>query len=804
MIVTYNWLKDYVDFNLSPDELSHRLTMAGLEVDFMEKLGEGLDSVIVARLVSVDPHPEADKLTLCQVDTGSETIPVVCGARNHKAGDLVALAQVGSVLPGDFKIKKSKIRGQVSMGMLCSETELGLAEQADGIIILAEGLELGLPVFDALGLKDVRYEIGLTPNRPDCLSVVGVAREVSAMTGQSLALPAPQITEEGPDINTLTSVTVEENALCPRYAARLIQGVKIGPSPQWMVQRLESVGMRSINNVVDVTNFVLLELGHPLHAFDFNLLEEKRIVVKSAGDNETFVTLDSEKRQLNSSDLTICDGRGAVALAGIMGGENSEIKDETTDVLLESAYFNPLTVRRTSKRLGIHTESSHRFERGADFDMVPLALDRAAALIQELAGGAIARGRIDVYPQKIDKATIALNAARTSAVLGMEVDAQEIKELLGSIGCDIQISYERDDAPLSVTIPSFRPDIEREIDLVEEVARLKGYDNIPVTMPASRMICHRPPQHRNAVRRLRDFMVGRGFSETISYSFVSPGLWDKILLAADDSRRDTVKVLNPLTEDQSVMRTTLLPSLLEIASRNIAYRNSDLSLFEVRPVFLPVAGEELPEERMRLTAVLCGNRSPEGWAQGKGAVDFYDLKGVAEGVLANFNVAGVKWDAEQSEPYLHPGKSCTLRTRKEVLGTLGEVHPRVLENFEIECPVYVLDLDLGALFGLSLEHKGFYPLSKFPDVYRDSAFLIDEGVSAGEVFDVLKGVKVKNLEDVVLFDLYRGKGVPEGKKSFAIRARYRSLEKTLTDEEIQSLHGKIIRALEKTLGAEIR
>ncbi len=804
MIVTYNWLKDYVDFNLSPDELSHRLTMAGLEVDFMEKLGEGLDSVIVARLVSVDSHPEADKLTLCQVDTGSETIPVVCGARNHKTGDLVALAQVGSVLPGDFKIKKSKIRGQVSMGMLCSETELGLAEEADGIIILPEGLEPGVPVFDALGLKDVRYELGLTPNRPDCLSVVGVAREVSAMAGKPLALPTPHITEEGPDINTLTSVTVEEADLCPRYAARLIQGVKIGPSPPWMVQRLESVGMRSINNVVDVTNFVLLELGHPLHAFDFDLLEEKRIVVKRAADNETFVTLDSEKRQLNATDLTIGDGRGAVALAGIMGGENSEIKDETTDVLLESAYFNPLTVRRTSKRLGIHTESSHRFERGADFDMVPLALDRAAALIQELAGGVIARGRIDVYPKKIDKTVLTLNSAKASSVLGMEIDALEIKELIGSIGFDAKVSYDRDDAPLSVTIPSFRPDIEREIDIIEEVARLKGYDNIPVTMPASRMICHRPPQHWTAVRRLRDYLVGSGFSETISYSFVSAGLWDKIQLAADDSRRHTVQVLNPLTEEQAVMRTTLVPSLLEIASRNIAYRNSDLRLFEVRPVFQPIAGEELPEEKMRLTAVLCGSRDPEGWAQGKGAVDFFDLKGVAEGILSAFNISGVKWDAEQSEAFLHPGKSCTLRTRKEVLGTLGEVHPRVLENFEIDSPVYVLDLDLGALFGLSVEHMGFHPLSKFPDVYRDSAFLIDEGVSAGDLFDALKGIKVKNVEDVVLFDLYRGKGVPEGKKSFAIRVRYRSLEKTLTDEEIQSLHGKITRTIENKLGAEIR
>jgi len=804
MIVTYNWLKDYVDFSFSPEELSHRLTMAGLEVDAMDKLGAGLDTVVVARLQAVDPHPEADRLTLCRVDTGSQILQIVCGAQNHRAGDLVALAQVGSVLPGDFLIKKSKIRGLESFGMLCSEKELALADTSEGIMILPPELPLGIPVFEALGLKDVRFELGLTPNRPDCLSVVGVAREVSAMAGNPLKRPVPTIVESGAPIETETSVTIVEPDRCPRYAARLIKGVKIGPSPEWMVRRLEAVGMRSINNVVDVTNFVLLELGHPLHAFDFNLLRDRRIVVKSAGEGDRFATLDSQIRELKASDLTICDGQGPVALAGIMGGENSEIKPETTDVLLESAYFDPTTIRRTSKRLGIHTESSHRFERGADVDMVPLALDRATALIQQLAGGSVARGRIDVYPRELPKKSLSLTVSRTNEVLGLALAVNDIERLLSSIGLAAHPVQGTDGGRLTVEVPSFRPDIEREIDLIEEIARLNGYDRIPVTMPIGQSISHRLPSHRRQMRRLRDYMVGAGCSEMINYSFVSSTAWDRIALPADDLRRRTVRVLNPLTEEQAVMRTSLVPSVLESVARNLAYRNNDLRIFELRPVFLVDEQNELPTEQMRLTAALCGRRAPDGWAQERSGIDFYDLKGLVEGILGQFPLSDAQWDSAAVEPFLHPGKACAIRSQGQIVGTLGEVHPRILQSFEIDQPVYLLDLNLAALFALATGHTGFRPLSRYPDIYRDSAFLIDEEIPAARVFAALAEVKNKNLEDVVLFDVYRGQGVPQGKKSLAIRARYRSLEKTLTDEEIQSVHGKIVRTLQKNLGAEIR
>ena len=803
MIVTSNWLKDFVDFDLSPEELSHRLTMVGLEIDAMEKLGEGLDSVIVARLASVEPHPEADRLTLCQVETGSETVQVVCGATNHRSGDLVALAQVGSVLPGDFKIKKSKIRGVESQGMLCSEKELHLAEESAGIMILPPGLTLGQPVFAALGLKDVRLELGLTPNRADCLSVIGVAREVAAMVGQKVHLPSSPLLELGRAMADETSVTIEQPAMCPRYAARLIKGVKIGPSPEWLVRRLEAVGTRSISNVVDVTNYVLLELGHPLHAFDFNLLRGRRIVVKEAQPGTSFTTLDSQVRLLQAGDLVICDAEGPVALAGIMGGENSEIGPQTVDILLESAYFDPMTIRRTSKRLGIHSESSHRFERGADIDMVPVALDRAAALILEVAGGTLAQGAIDNYPHKIPGRRVTITARRTGEILGVKLDALEIKQLLSGLGLKCQLEVDRADGALTVDIPAYRHDLEREIDLIEEVARLNGYDKIPTTMPASRMLAQQAGS-REYVSRLRNLMVAAGFAEVINYSFISPTAYHRIGLNDTDRRHTSVAIVNPLTEEQSVMRTTLVPSLLETLTRNLCYRSRDLALFELRPVFLPKVDQELPEEALRITAVLCGRRAPEGWNQGADMVDFFDIKGVAQTLCQSFHLGELTWDNRAGEPFLHPGKSCTLSSGKQVLGTLGEVHPQVLEAYGIDLPVYLLDLAVPQLISAGALHGGFKPLSRFPDVYRDSAFLLDDAVTAQAVLDLIGTVKIKDLEDVVLFDLYRGKGIPEGKKSLGVRLRYRSMEKTLTDEEVTKAHGKVVQALIAQLGAEIR
>ncbi len=801
MVVTYNWLKEFVDFDLSPEELSHRLTMAGLEVDAMEKMGAGLESVIVAHLVSVDKHPDAERLTVCKVNTGSEEIQIVCGATNHKAGDYVALAQVGTVLPGDFKIKKSKIRGEVSQGMLCSEKELGLSEESEGIMILPEGLTLGQPFFEATGLADVRYEIGLTPNRADCLSVVGVAREVAAMVNKPLQIPNPVVTETGDAIEKETSVEIIDAEQGPRYMARLIKDVKIGPSPQWLVKRLESVGLRSINNVVDVTNYVMMELGHPLHAFDFNLLRGKKIIVRCPGETK-FKTLDDQEHQLAEADLAICDAEGPVALAGIMGGQNSEIQPETTDVLLESAFFDPLTIRRTSKRLGIHTDSSHRFERGADVNMVPVALDRATALIAELADGKIAKGAIDAYPTKISERQVAITLAKTNAILGLELKLDEVSKMLNSIG--LAVSSGADAASLSVGIPTFRPDLEREIDLIEEVARLNGYDNIPVTMPSGESVDHPVSEHQLVVKKLRESIVAQGFSEVINYSFISPASYDRINLDSADSRRQNVAVMNPLTEEQSVMRTSLLPSLLDNIAHNLSYRSLDLSLFELRPVFRPVKGEELPYEPTFLSGAMCGRREPFGWNQVGDSFDFFDLKGVVETLLATLRIENIKWNPETSEPYLHPGKSCTVYSGEQYLGVFGEVHPNVLDAYDINDPVYIFELNVEELINASAGQIKFSQISRYPDVYRDSAFLLDDEIVADVILSTIHKSQGKLVESVNLFDVYRGKGVPEGKKSIAIRVQYRSSERTLTDDEINKAHGRIVKVMEKQLGAQLR
>ena len=800
MKVTYNWLKEFVDFALSSEELADVLTMLGLEVEGMEKQGCGMDDVVVALVEEKRQHPNADKLSLCRVNNGRQVLDVVCGAQNFQQGDTVALAQIGATLPGDFKIKRSRIRGEESCGMLCSEKELGLAEESAGIMVLPQGLVLGTPIFEALGLKDTLLEIGLTPNRADCLSVAGIAREIAAKLGTGVRYPDAAINEGADAADATIGVTIEDADLCPRYAARYISGCRIAPSPEWLVKRLNAVGMRSISNVVDVTNLVMMELGHPLHAFDCDQLDGRRIVVRRAGEGELFTTLDDQQRKLTADDLVICDAARPVALAGVMGGLNSEISDTTANILLESAWFKPAAIRRTSKRLGLHTESSHRFERGADIGMVIRALDRAASLIAQLSGGTVARGVVDVYPGEVTPPAVTLRPGRVGALLGIEVPKREVVEILKRLECAVRETVE---GALEVVPPTYRIDIEREIDLVEEVARMKGFDAIPATMPIARVVSDRPTLHQRMERSVRDILVSHGLNEIINFSFTSPDAADKLLLPAEDIRRTAIKLANPLVAEQSVMRTSLLPGVLEVVARNTSFRTMDLKLFEIRRRYLPTA-EAMPHEPLCIAGAFTGSRVDTSWSSSRDTVDFYDVKGVMENLLDLLHIRGVMWVADAPEPYYHPGKSCSVMAGKERIGTFGEVHPTVQANFEIEKPVYAFELDFEKLVTLASQKRTISAPSRFPDSTRDIAMLVADDVQAERIVSCVNGVRAREIEQVEIFDLYRGAGIQEGFKSIAIRIRYRSYERTLTDDEIGVIHAKVIAALVNKLNVSIR
>ena len=801
MIVTYNWLKEFVDLEIPPAQLADLLTMLGLEVEGMELRGEGMDSVVVAVVEEKLQHPNADKLSLCKVNNGKEILDIVCGAQNFQVGDKVALAQIGTVLPGDFRIKRSKIRGEESWGMLCSETELGFSDESAGIMILPQEFDLGIPLFQALGLKDTIFEIGLTPNRADCLSVIGVAREIAAKLGIPVKYPGHAVEEKGEVISDITSVVVDDSQLCPRYTARYISGCKIGPSPGWLVSRLKSVGLRSINNVVDITNYVLMEYGHPLHAFDFDQLSSGKIIVRRAQEGETFRTLDGQERLLNTMDLTICDGNKSVALAGIMGGENSEISASTTNILLESAYFNPSSTRLTSKRLGLHTDASHRFERGADINILIRAIDRASALIADLSGGTVAKGVLDVYPAKFAPKKITVRVDTINRNLGLQLTGEEINRIFRNLEFEVE-SVEP--GIFEVSIPSFRVDIDREIDLVEEIARLNGFENIPATMPIAGVSSDLPPRHQRMEKRLRNLMSAQGFNEVINFSFISPVVFDKLLLQENDPRRATVKLRNPLVEEQSVMRTTLLSSLLEASARNISFREMNQHIFELRRVYLPKPDQELPVEPLYLAGLLTGRREAVGWSQGKDQVDFFDAKGVVENILKEFNVTAAAFSADNIERFYHPGKACNIIFGNESAGSIGELHPDVLENFGIDQNVYYFEIDFEKLVNISKETISVTPPSRYPDSIRDIAMLIADEVSFKMVLESVTSLKIKDIEDIDIFDLYKGEHIPSGQKSIAIRVRYRSHEKTLTDEEVARIHDRVVKHLINALKVTIR
>lgn len=799
MLISYNWLKEYVDFELTPQQLADRLTMAGLEVEGMECPGAGIEGVIVGRIDSVRPHPDASKLSICDVYTGSEVLPIVCGASNMKPGDKAPLALVGSTLPGGVKIKKASLRGVTSLGMLCSEKELGMAEDSAGLMILPEECAVGEDIKKAVGLDDWTFEINVTPNRPDCLSIVGVAREVAALTRGAIRMPESSVRETGESIKSLISIEIEDAALCPRYAGRVIKGVKAGPSPFWLRRRLQSVGVRSINNIVDVTNYVLMELGHPLHAFDYARLEDSRIVVRAAAEGELFTTLDGTQRKLSSGMLLICDGKRPVALAGVMGGLNSEVTDETVDIFLESAYFSPSGVRRTSKSVGLHTEASHRFERGTDPEGLVTALDRAARLIEELAGGKVATGRADEYPSRITMPEVEVRVGRVNALLGTEMEAGEVADILNRLQIAVT---EKSPGSISATAPSFRPDLTREADMVEEAARIYGYGRIRSSLPATTIIPRSAARPREASANIRRSMIDAGYTEVINYSFINPDDLDRLFRASDDPRRRSIRIRNPLTEEQSVMRTTLLPSLLANLSWNASRGVRELKIFEISKVFLS-EGPGLPDEQLRVSGLALGSRTGGLWDGQDGNVDFFDVKGAVELLLATLRVGGVTYKAAE-EPFLHPGKSALLMVGGRQAGFMGQLHPDVSAAFDLPSDAYVFELNFEELLEVPVAGPKFVSLPRFPSVERDVAVIVREEEQAYSVLKAIESLKLELIEDVRLFDCYRGRPIPDGMKSLAYTVTYRSANRTLTDEEVNEVHGKVMDSLREKLGAEIR
>lgn len=788
MIVSVKWLQDFVDCPVPVEELAKRLTMAGLEVEGIERRYESLDRVVTARIEAIEKHPKADRLHLCRVFDGANQHRVVCGAPNLEPGRIVPLALPGTTLPGGMKLKETKIRGELSQGMLCSRKELEMGEDAGGIWLLDSDLPLGVPVAEALGLADTVFEIGITPNRGDCLSILGVARETAAACGGRVKVPDLRLNESGPPIDEVTSVTIEAPAGCPRYTARWIDGVKIGPSPAWLRHRLESVGLRSINNIVDVTNFVMMEMGQPLHAFDFDRLRGGRIVVKWAQAGENFSTLDGEQRTLFDDTLMICDGAGPVAVAGIMGGLKSEIEDSTTRVLIESAYFDPRSIRRSSKKLGLNTESAYRFERGVDYGGTVRALDRAAQLMLEVAGGKLAQGAIDQYPAPIEPQAIRLRVDRINRFLGLQLSASEVAEKLRSIEMRVE---QRGDTEFEVTPPTYRQDLTREVDLAEEVVRLVGYDRVPVTHPEARLQAEPIDPHWRARRETRELLKSLGLFETLTYSFIARSLLENLQLEESDPRLRPVPLLNPLSEEQAVMRTSLVPGILNTAARNIDFGNTDLKLFELSKVFLPQKGASLPLEQFDLVGLMAGRRDSRLLYGGDEMVGYEDIKGALEAILDRFHLDRVDFAPDQIPAYLEPTESARVLVDGEPIGCLGRVCCEVEERMDFKNPVYLFELNFDRVFAKQGRPAKFQPLPRFPAVTRDIALILEDTIAVRDPLNFIQSQPQPLIEAVDIFDIYSGKQVAAGKKSIGYRVIYRAANRNLTDEEVNQIHQEL-------------
>ncbi|MBN1862592.1 MAG: phenylalanine--tRNA ligase subunit beta [Dehalococcoidales bacterium] len=799
MKVSLSWLKEYVDITLPPHKLAQRLTLAGNEVKGMQVVGGSWEFVSVGEITAINPHPNADRLRLVTVNLGTEETTVVCGAPNLRCDDKIAFASVGAQLYDGHsgklsRLEPAKIRGVASRGMVCSEKELGISESHQGIMVLPEDAPLGMPLADYLG--DVIFDLDITPNRADCLSVVGIAREVSALTGQGLHLPRADYAESAVPIDQQVSVSVIDPELCSRYSASLITGVKIGPSPAWLQQRLLAYGMRPINNVVDVTNYVMVEYGQPLHAFDYQRIRGGKIIVRRAEAGETLDTLDGTKRSLDDNMLVIADEKGAVAVAGIMGGAASEVSEGTTSILLEAANFNAASIHHTGSALRLPSEARMRFERGIRPELTVVALKRATQLISKLGGGEAAQGLIDVYPGRADHEPIRLSPGKLERVLGVGFSPEQITGALTALGFTCRTDADGD---LWAAAPYWRGDIRHDGDLIEEVARIVGYDKIPMTL-LSRPIPHQSPEPVFSLKRkLRGILVGYGFSEIVTYSLTSLELLRRLPMEPGSPDAEPLRMANPMTFEQEYLRPNLRANLLTTLAANRRHEDGGIRLFELGKVYL-TRPKDLPEEPEVLCGLMSGPRLEHSWHGGDELFGFYDAKGVVEALLAHLGIAADF--VESNDPALHNAKQAGIMVSGNKLGVIGELHPKVLTAFEITGPVCLFEINLAQLLNFTVGHRVFQPVARFPVVERDIALVLDEQVSHARVQEIITGFPL--VAQVTIFDAYWGKQVPAGKKSLAYRIVFRSLEHTLTDTEVDKVQQKILTKLSRELGATLR
>lgn len=804
MKVSLRWLRDYVDIKLAADHVAERLTMAGLEVTDIQTRGGTWDKIVIGEVVAVNRHPDADRLSLATVGLGSEQITVVCGAPNIAPGQRVSFARIGARLidgrTGEaVLLKAARIRGVVSEGMVCSEKELGISDNHEAILVLPPEAPVGAALRDYLG--DVVLDLDVTPNRPDCLSVIGIAREVAALTGERLHLPPTQYKESGGSIDDFASVEITEPGLCPRYCASAITGINITPSPDWLQQRLNSCGMRPINNVVDVTNYVMLEYGQPLHAFDFRRIKGSQIIVRRAREAETITTLDGIERTLNPDVLVIADKEQAVAVAGIMGGLGSEVTAATDTILIESANFNQAAVRRGCNHLRVQSEASIRFDKGLNSELPLLPLRRATQLLLELAGGQAARGIIDVFPGRSEPKLISLSAREVERISGLNISAGETTKVLSALGFERQESAS--DAQISVSVPYWRSDIGCSADLVEEVVRVIGYDKVPTTrlgasLPPQRSRLSVAEQRGDLKDRLCNMLTGFGFQEILTYSLISLEKLQK-LSPGLKLNAPPLKVTNPMTREQEFLRTSLRAGLLTTVSQNQRSEAAGIRLFEIGKVFF-ARGKDLPEEREMLCAVLCGPRSELSWHGDREMLGFFDGKGIAENMMNRLRLKA-SFDAADDET-LFPGRGADIVVEDDKVGVMGDVHPRVAQAFELSGTVCLLEIDLEKLLTKVTGVKEYQSVPRFPGATRDIALVLDEQVPYRSVEEIIRDSPL--VTQTVLFDIYRGDPVPEGKKSFAVRIIYQSPTRTLTDEEVDQRQQRMLDKLQQELGATLR